>query len=291
MMWPEERCKKDSRSGAPFFTLCCGTLDKHVRLDPLPEVPAALHALVTGDTDDGRHFRKHTREYNSVFQMASCAANVDRRFTDGTHNFRITGTMHHLMGPILPATAAAAAGGLTVDPNTTQFAQIYILDPVAAALRRQGIFEAQLLRPAILSRLEDMMREFNPHAREFVTAGEFLRQHPLAEYNIRINADPEDVPDRRRYNAPRAAEVAAIIPDARDDVHESERSNHRQIIVRKRDNGLQYLNEAHPAYDPLHYVLLFPRGEPGYHNDLPLYHPVGLERHVRDVTYEPYQVR
>ena len=37
----------------------------------------------------------------------------------------------------------------------------------------------------------------------------------------------------------------------------------RDIVVYLRGGGVRRLNELNPAYDPLHFVLLFPRGELG----------------------------
>lgn len=33
--------------------------------------------------------------------------------------------------------------------------------------------------------------------------------------------------------------------------------------------GLQFIDDTHAAFDPLHFVLLHPRGEPGWHCDIP----------------------
>jgi hypothetical protein len=63
--------------------------------------------------------------------------------------------------------------------------------------------------------------------------------------------------DRRRYNAPTASEVAGIIPGS------SSRAYTRDIIFRKRDGQVQHITDLNAAYQPLHFPLLFPRGEPG----------------------------
>ena len=34
------------------------------------------------------------------------------------------------------------------------------------------------------------------------------------------------------------------------------------IILHGKDGRLQRINETHQSYDPLHYVLIHPRGEP-----------------------------
>ena len=40
--------------------------------------------------------------------------------------------------------------------------------------------------------------------------------------------------------------------------------------MRQKGGGLKRINEGHAAYAPLHYVLLFPRGELGWHRSIPL---------------------
>jgi hypothetical protein len=75
--------------------------------------------------------------------------------------------------------------------------------------------------------------------------------------------------DKRRYNAPTAAEVGGFMPGA-----EGHTVGPRDIVVRARagvrpdhgcDRDLVRLNDLHPLYDTLHYVLLHPNGEHGWH--------------------------
>ena len=66
--------------------------------------------------------------------------------------------------------------------------------------------------------------------------------------------------DRRRYNEPTAAEVAAIMPG-----DGSENTGFCDIVVRLRGGrGLHRIYEGHRAYMPLHFPLLFPRGTLGW---------------------------
>lgn len=44
----------------------------------------------------------------------------------------------------------------------------------------------------------------------------------------------------------------------------------RDICVFLEGGGLRRINELNPAYDPLRYVLLFPRGEPGWSLGIPI---------------------
>ncbi len=47
-----------------------------------------------------------------------------------------------------------------------------------------------------------------------------------------------------------------------------EGSNPRDIRVRARGEGLWRISDAHYAYDPLHFVLFHPHGEPGWHPNI-----------------------
>ena len=56
-----------------------------------------------------------------------------------------------------------------------------------------------------------------------------------------------------------------FIPGSEDG---TERSNPRHTIIKGRDGNLQRISETHRLYDPLHYVLMYPTGEPGWQLDL-----------------------
>jgi hypothetical protein len=47
-----------------------------------------------------------------------------------------------------------------------------------------------------------------------------------------------------------------------------EGNNLRDIKVRARGGGLWRISDAHCAYDPLHFVLFHPHGEPGWHPNI-----------------------
>jgi len=47
-----------------------------------------------------------------------------------------------------------------------------------------------------------------------------------------------------------------------------ESSNPRDIRVRARGGGLCRISDAHCVYDPLHFVLFHPHGEPGWHPNI-----------------------
>ncbi|GFS36770.1 hypothetical protein Acr_00g0047940 [Actinidia rufa] len=70
--------------------------------------------------------------------------------------------------------------------------------------------------------------------------------------------------DRRRYNLPTSDEIGVILPGDGSKVN-----GMRDIVLHLRGNNeLMRISECHPAYLPLHYVLLFPHGELGWEPQL-----------------------
>ena len=59
-------------------------------------------------------------------------------------------------------------------------------------------------------------------------------------------------------------EVAATIPGTR----EEDVDYNRDIVLRYKHGGLRHLSHIHPLYHPLHYVLLFPKGDQGWHRQI-----------------------
>src|SRR5256885_10227862 len=86
------------------------------------------------------------------------------------------------------------------------------------------------------------------------------------------------------YNIPASSEVATIMIG---DGYNIDITN-RDIHLRLRKGGLQRISETHPSYDPLHYVLLFPRGDDGWHINIPL---IGSSRRTRVTPMQFYSYR
>ncbi|KAL1930101.1 hypothetical protein VTP01DRAFT_1255 [Rhizomucor pusillus] len=84
--------------------------------------------------------------------------------------------------------------------------------------------------------------------------------------NIRISRDAFRR-EGRQYSAPETAEVAVIIPGDQD----TERAIARHdVMYLTKDCEVRHINEIRSFYDPFHYVLLFPRGELGWHPNIVL---------------------
>lgn len=73
-----------------------------------------------------------------------------------------------------------------------------------------------------------------------------------------IRADTGDV-DQWRYNLPTAAgEVAALLPG-------EPVAGPRDIVIQTTDGQLQRISESNAAYEPLHFPLMVPAGDAGWH--------------------------
>ena len=114
----------------------------------------------------------------------------------------------------------------------------------------------------------------NPFIALYQTARERLQAQPVTTPS-RIILNPqmqlilEAGANRRRKNLLTSDEVAVIIPD------EYGNASFRDIVLAERytpNEQPRYcrINSTHAAYMPLHYVLLFPRGDTGWHWGLQL---------------------
>jgi len=117
------------------------------------------------------------------------------------------------------------------------------------------------------------------------------------EQNFRIILDPqlslivETGADLRRENLPTANEIAMILPEEYGskgfrDLVLAQRSNGEAI-----SNGFSTINPNHALYLPLHYVLLFPYGEPGWHWGRQLRNQEGNRQNTRMSQRSFYRFR
>lgn len=66
--------------------------------------------------------------------------------------------------------------------------------------------------------------------------------------------------DRRYHNKPAAGQIAVLMPG-----DGSQTVERRDVLLTTQQGCMKRINEMHPSYDPLQYVLLFPTGDLGYH--------------------------
>ena len=273
--WADERMNPNSRSSAIYtFHKCCTKGDGI--LQNLPILPASLQTLFTSDTDDARHFRRHIIDYNNALTFTSCRYQPDKRLygTVGIQPFQIRGELYHLQGPLRE-----------VSGQLPCFAQIYFYDPLHATSIRTA--QNEQLRPSLLQQLDQIVRDCNnPFIQFYKTAREVLESYEQNPDPLRIVLNPqmrlilEKGADRRRENLPTSTEVSIFLPD---ELHDA---GVRDMVLTERNPNREEqrfikINRSHPAYMPLHYVLIFPHGKPGWHWGLRLCNEDGLRQRDR----------
>lgn len=144
-----------------------------------------------------------------------------------------------------------------------KFAQIYIYDTENELKNRLNIFKSNL-NENLLKNLQQMMHTFNPFAQSFRSLGDQIKTDPFIDYHLIIKCTQKH--DKRKYNAPTSSEVAVLIQGEPTDIQAK-----RDIIIKKNSGHLQNISSLHQSYDPLHFVLLFPHGCPGFHIYIPFY--------------------
>ena len=190
--------------------------------------------------------------------------------------------MYHRIGSLLP------------DSETQpQFAQIYIYDTDHEIQNRSNIMPG--LDPTILAELQQMLHDINPYVNIFRQAGNLLKNNPSLDLKLVITNNRTK--DSRHYNIPNASEVAAImIGDGQEIEHQN-----RDIVLQSHEGNIQRISEIHCTYTPLHYVLMFPRGEDGWHPNIPIYNEVSeinnedetniLSKCITAMNYFSYQLQ
>ena len=89
-----------------------------------------------------------------------------------------------------------------------------------------------------------------------------------------------------KYGAPTSSDVAVLMIGDGCDIEPS----NRDILLSQREGGIKKISELHPSYDPLHYVLLFPRGDDGWHADIPLLGS-GIRKRVTQMQFYSYRLQ
>jgi PIF1-like helicase/Helitron helicase-like domain at N-terminus len=247
--WIDEKDHRSSQR-SPSFAVCCA--GGKVRLPPLLKLPSYLLDLYTSSNSDATSFRRNIRGYNNLLACTSFGANINKEFQkQGVSNFQIHGQVYHCIGSLLPE-----------DGCSPMFAQLYIYDTEHENENRQNIM--QDLNNNILQNLQNILDEWNPYIQSFRQVRNIIQSNRTSEISMIIYNDR--IHDPHRYNAPTSSDIAAIMIG---DGHNIDPTN-RDIHLKLHDGSLQRISETHPSYDPLHYVLLFPRGDDGWHINIPL---------------------
>ncbi|GBL76140.1 hypothetical protein AVEN_234426-1 [Araneus ventricosus] len=234
--------------------MCCSS--GKVQLTEIETPPEPLHGLLIGTDPDSSLFLKSIRTFNSCFQMTSFGAteivnNIAANGQQFNSTFKIKGQIYHKVGSLLPM------------PNEShKFLQIYFMggeDSERALANRvdarcdyhnlNSPFDRRIVTDldALLNEHNELLKLFKSH------------MHKLQSDNHAIVINPDRTPAGehvRRFNAPVVDDVAGIMV--------GDRTATRQIVIRRRNNNLQFISDTHRSYDALQYPLIFWKGQDGY---------------------------
>lgn len=274
--WEEERVLRSSGVEGPSFGTCCD--HGKVALQPLQEPPEPLRRLFAGGDAQAIEFRNHITQYNSALAFTSLGVSDDKSINKHGPNawvFRIHGNLHHLSG------ALTAPDGIA-----PSYSQLYMYDPGVALQQRMN--RNSNLRRDTMQSLQALLTRFHVYAQTYKHAYEVLAElgNNVEDAEVRLRVIPGN--DRRRYNLPTAEEVAVVLPG------DGSSGDGRDIILRNRaptTAPMLRISDIHPAYTPLYYVLLFPRGENGWHQDLWLAADPGKQpRRLTQIRYYAFRL-
>jgi hypothetical protein len=250
--WMGERLV-NSTNRTPLFGMCC-TSGK-IKLPKLADPPIEILNLLSGQDYIAKQFRENIRKYNNTLAMTSLGCKVDdsvNRNGAGPYVFKVHGQLSHRAGSLLPN-----------ERQTPLYSQLYIYDGSDALDYHMGHAANHNLDRGTMQILQDTLYNHHPGVEMYKQALELTANMP-PEHQCKIALRFDERTDRRRYNLPTAAaanKIAVIIPGDGDQPQDS-----RDIILyRRHGEPLQCISEMHPMYLPLHYVLLFPTGQLGWH--------------------------
>lgn len=219
-----------------------------------PETPPQLMRLWTSSDSDAIHFRRNIRFFNGHFSFTSLYCRLDRDTTTmrntGIYTFRAHGQIYHNI---------RSFGKDGSDPKHLEL-YFYDDDPSLEHRYRHCRKEMYEQDKHIFSIITEDLHNNNPYSQQFRSLG--LEQN-LEDYRVMLNLDQRL--DQRTYNAPISSEVAAVW------IEGNERRNtfDKNVILHGNNNEIQGIRSYHGCYDPLSYPLFFPRGELGWHADIP----------------------
>ena len=225
---------------AETSSLCC--MEGKIKLPLLPRPPAILRGLLHSD-----HFLQNIIRYNNCFQMTSFKAKIEMK--EGFRStFRIQGQVYHRIGSLLP-----------MENESSKFLQIYFINNSVDQVKTRCA-NIEGVKQEIVSELQNMLHANNSYVKSFKYA---LENGPQRDFKLVIDSEKRPAGEHsRRFNAPEVNEVGIIMS--------GDPESKRDIVLKKRDSTIKYINECHRSYDPLQYPLLFPTGEDGYRFGIPL---------------------
>jgi hypothetical protein len=187
-----------------------------------------------------------------MLAFTSFIAKVDESVTRGTgpYSFRIQSEFYHKIETLCPTKG-----------QRPQFAQLYIHDTKHEHQNRHAVMPS--LDPTTLDQLLTMMYNINPYVKMFKMARDIMATEG-APMDLKLRLISSRTKNACRYNVPTADEVTALmVGDG------SKAVDRHDVVVAQQASLFQRISKLHVGYMALHYPLLFPYGEDGWHPNIP----------------------
>ncbi|XP_062191291.1 uncharacterized protein LOC133895118 [Phragmites australis] len=252
MLKPGENCQYCNAKKFEHETkgFCCR--NGNIKLST-PDTPSELMRLWSSSDTDARHFRDNIRFFNGHFSFTSLYCHLDSETTDmrkhGIYTFRAHGQMYHNIR------------SFGTDGSEPKHLELYFYDddPNLELRFRRCRKELYQQDNDVIKKLVDILRG-NPYSEQLRSMGQV---EDLDDYCVTLNLDHRL--DQRTYNVPATSEVAAVWVEGSDRRRQFENS----IILQGKNREVYGIRSYHGCYDALSYPLFFPRGELGWHTDIP----------------------
>ena len=224
-----------------------------VELAPL-ETPPQLKRLWDSADSDARHFRDNIRFFNGHFSFTSLYCCLDSMTTNvrdsGIYTFRAQGMMYHNIKSF------GREGGAEHKHLELYF---YDDDPSLEHRYRKCREEHQQKDKEVINQIVDILRG-NPYSEHLRTMGHVDN---LDDYRIALNLD--QTLNQKTYNTPLTSEVAAVWIEGSEGRGQFSKS----VMLHGKDSSRHCIRSYHGCYNALSYPLFFPRGELGWHSNIP----------------------
>jgi hypothetical protein len=158
--------------------------------------------------------------------------------------------------------------------QVAQYLALYFCDPQEAASSeldmrvsgiKKNILECEHGRH-IMAQLLAFIKSENILYESFKLACENRTIDDAPEYRLILSAGVKpSLAFTGAYNMPTSDQIAAVVPVRQ--VGAASTST-RDLILCLHDGSVQFISDMHQFYDALHYVLMFPHGDRGWHEEL-----------------------
>ncbi|AQK86764.1 hypothetical protein ZEAMMB73_Zm00001d038499 [Zea mays] len=229
---------------------CC----RNGQIDLAPfETPPQLRRLWECSDADARHFRDNIRFFNGHFSFTSLYCCLDSMTTNmncGIYTFRAHGMMYHNVRSF----------GREAGAEHKHLELYFYDDDPSLEHRYRKCRQDQLEKDKVVIKQLVEILKGNPYSEHLRSMGHVDN---IEDYHIALNLD--QMLNHNLYNAPITSEVAAVW------IEGSERRGQfsNSVMLHGKDRSSHSIHSYHGCYDALSYPMFFPKGELGWHANIP----------------------